>query len=107
MIDWTQILLAVISLLGVIITGVLVPYIRTRTTEKQREDVEFWVGVAVMAAEKQFDIGGQGAEKKEQVRKFIADKNINISDEELDQLIDFTVERLINQPWELFKDVIQ
>lgn len=101
-IDWTEILLALISLIGLLISSMLVPYLRAKTTEKQRENIEFWVGVAVMAAEKHFDLAGEGAAKKEQVKKFIREKGLNINDEQLDQLIDFTVEKLINQPWTEF-----
>lgn len=101
-IDWTEILLAVISLIGLLITGVLVPYIRANTTKKQRENIEFWVGVAVMAAEKHFDLTGEGVAKKEEVKKFLKAKGIKIPEEQLDKLIDFTVEKLINQPWTNF-----
>jgi len=104
-IDWTEIIMALIGLIGLLISGVLIPYLKSKTTENQREDIKFWVGIAVMSAEKQFDLAGQGQVKKEYVKDFIRTKNLNITDEQLDQLIIATVEKLINKPWEQFAGI--
>ena len=37
----------IIPLLGAIITYILIPYVRAKTTKEQRDNVYFWVRVAV------------------------------------------------------------
>ena len=110
-VDWTEILLALIGLLSVIITGVLVPYFRAKTkdyraslTEKERQTFDFWVDKGVLALELYIKDYGQGAIKKAQVkvfiRNFIETKELNISEEQLDILIDVAVNNLVRKPWE-------
>lgn len=105
MIDWTEILLALIGLVGVIISAVAVPYLRANTTEKQRENLEYWVDVAITAAEKHFEESGAGPAKKAEVKKFIESMGLPATDEQLDKLITSGVERLINKPWREFTGV--
>lgn len=82
---------ALIALIGAIITYVIVPYIKSKTTENQRENVKFWVQVAVGAAEQIYKEKGQGKLKKEYVLDFLNSKGIKITDEQLDVLIEATV----------------
>ena len=116
MIDWTEILLALISLLGVIITGVLVPYLNARTkdfkaslTEKQLDNLDYWVGVGVQAVENYFIESGRGPKKKEEVKEFIrgfiTKNDLDVTPEQLDKMIDASVDNLINKPWEQFTGV--
>ena len=115
-IDWTEIIMALIGLLGTIITLVLVPYFTAKTkdfkaslTEKQRSTFDYWVDVAVKAFEVYYKESGQGPVKKERVKKFIRDyietKELNITEAQLNLLIDSAVEDLINKPWEEFTGV--
>ena len=115
-IDWTEILLAVITLLGLIVTGVIVPFVKAKTenakaqlTEKQRENLEYWAGVGVQSAEIYFEETGAGVRKKEEVTEFllefVADKGLDISNYQISVLIDAVVENLINKPWEQFTGV--
>ncbi len=80
-----------ISLTGVLVTYLLIPYIKSKTTEKQREDIMFWVKVAVNAAEQIYKEKGNGKLKKEYVVKFLNDIGIKISEFELDVLIESAV----------------
>ena len=80
-----------ISLIGVLVTYLLIPYIKSKTTEKQREDIMFWVKVAVNAAEQIYKEKGNGKLKKEYVVKFLNDIGIKISEFELDVLIESAV----------------
>ena len=84
---------AVIALLGAVITYILVPYIRTKTTQGQRDTLLFWVSVAVSAAEQIFAGSGLGEKKKkkEYVVEFLDGKGIKISAEQLDALIEAAV----------------
>lgn len=85
---------AVITLIGAIITYVIVPYINSKTTEKQRDNAKFWVQVAVGAAEQIYKEKGQGKLKKKYVLNFLNSKGIDIDDEQLDVLIEAAVYEL-------------
>ena len=41
----------IIPILGAIITYILVPFLKQKTSKEQREEIAFWVSVAVNAAE--------------------------------------------------------
>ncbi len=89
-----KIILALIGLLGTIITYVLVPWVKTKTTKEQRDEVSFWVSVAVNAAEQIYREKGQGKLKKEYVIGFLTSKGIDIAVQELDVLIEAAVKEL-------------
>ena len=82
---------ALIALIGAIITYIIVPFIKSETTEKQRDNIHFWVWIAVNAAEQIYKEKGQGKLKKEYVLEFLNSKGIKITDEQLDALIEATV----------------
>ena len=84
----------VIVLLGTIITYIVVPYIKSKTTEKQRDNIYFWVQVAVNAAEQIYAEKGMGVVKKKYVVEYLRNKNINISEEDLNILIEAAVKEL-------------
>ena len=65
--DYTQIILSVIALLGAIITTFIVPWIRRKLTESQQRDLPFYIRILVAAAETMFSDEGVGAEKKQWV----------------------------------------
>ena len=83
-----------IPLLGAIITYLIVPFIKQKTTKEQRENIYFWVKVAVSAAEQIYKEKGQGKLKKEYVVDFLIAKGVNITIEELDVLIESAVKEL-------------
>ena len=84
----------IIPILGAIITYLIVPFIKQKTTKEQRENIYFWVEVAVSAAEQIYKEKGQGKLKKEYVVDFLVSKGINITIEELDVLIEAAVNEL-------------
>lgn len=96
MYDITTILEALLLLAGTIVTYVLIPYIKSKTTEKQQEDIKEWVRIAVTAAEQIYNGTGRGTEKKQYVLDWLSKNNIKVDSEKLDALIeaavyDFTV----------------
>ena len=62
-IDITQIVVAVIGLLSVIVTSVVVPLIKSKLTNSQWESISNYEVACVQAAEIIFNAQGKGAEK--------------------------------------------
>ena len=65
MYDITPIIEAVAALIGVIVTCVLIPFIKSKTTASQQAEINAWVKIAVSAAEQIFKGSGHGEEKKQ------------------------------------------
>lgn len=84
----------IIPILGAIITYILVPFLKSKTTEKQRENIYFWVASAVGAAEMIYKEKGQGKLKKEYVIDFLGSKGIKVTIQELEVLIESAVKEL-------------
>ena len=94
MIDITPVVKAVIMLACVIITCVLVPYIRSKTTLSQRHELLYWVQIAVQAAEQIYKGSGRGEEKKLYVQAWLRERNIVVNDSEIDAMIESAVHNL-------------
>ena len=60
----TPIIEAAFALIAAIITAVVVPYIRSKTTDTQRAELMALVRIAVTAAEQLYTETGKGKEKK-------------------------------------------
>ena len=97
-INWTEV---IIGICWIIITGVLVPFIRgmykTKLTENQQETVESIVETAVRWA-KQWLQTAEGAEKKRQVFEYVnrklADAKIDMTAEDIDKMIEAIYEKV-------------
>ena len=94
--DIEIIISVLIPIVGAVITYIVWPLIKEITTEKQRNNVLFWVEVAVLAAEKHFNEKGLGEKKKLFVLDFLQTKGMDITIDELDMIIDAVVEEVIN-----------
>lgn len=86
--DITLLIKAVLLLLSFIYTAILVPYIRSKTTETEREKLHNAVVMGVKAAEMMFDIG---ADKYAFVEKYLADQGFKLNAEEVKVLIESAV----------------
>jgi len=91
MIDLTQVVVALIGLLSVVISTVLVPYLRQKNTAEQMAQIEFWVSVAVQAAEMIYVGTGRGEEKKAYVVEFLNSKGFTIDMASIDAMIEAAV----------------
>lgn len=69
--DITPVVGAIISLLGAIITAVIIPLIRSKTTAAQWATIKQWTATAVQAAEVLYNSGGQGEEKRDYVMQYV------------------------------------
>lgn len=96
MIDITPILGAIASLLAAIITAVVVPYIKSKTTTDQQRQINTWVQIAVSAAEQIYSGSGRGEEKKRYVIDWLRQHNVTVDADQLDALIEAAVFELKN-----------
>ena len=89
-----KIALAIISIVGAVITGVLIPYLRSKITTNKLEEIQYWVNVAVTAAEQIFNEPKMGDLKKKYVLDFLSELGVNLTEEELNALIEAAVKEL-------------
>ena len=91
MTDITPIIEAVFALLAAIITAVVIPYIKNRTTAQQQAEINAWVRIAVAAAEQVYKGTGRGEEKKAFVLEWLKSHGVTVDMEKLDALIESAV----------------
>jgi len=95
--DITPIIGAILALLGAVITYILVPWIKSKTTTEQQAMINYWVTVAVQAAEMLHKEGsGRGEEKREYVIAFLKEKGFTVDETELRVMIEAAVLELKN-----------
>lgn len=94
MYDITPIIEAVAALIGVIVTCVLIPFIKSKTTASQQAEINAWVKIAVSAAEQIFNGSGRGEEKKAYVIAWLKEHGVKVDETELDALIEAAVYEL-------------
>lgn len=91
MFDITIIVEALIALIAAVITAVVIPYIKSKTNAQQQAEIAAWVKIAVSAAEQIYTGSGRGAEKKEYVLEWLAQRNITVDAGKLDAMIEAAV----------------
>lgn len=94
MVDLTQIIVAVLTLVISLITAYLVPYLKSKVSSEQLDTIKFWVNIAVEAAEMIYTGTGRGQEKKEYVTNFLNSKGFSLNIEEVENLIEAAVMEL-------------
>ncbi len=92
--DITSIIEAVIALISAVITVLLIPWIRTKTTESQRQKLVAWTKIAVAAAEQIFKGTGRGEEKKKYVISFLKGKGITFDENSINAAVEAAVKQL-------------
>ncbi|MEN6618174.1 MAG: phage holin, LLH family [Rikenellaceae bacterium] len=100
-----QILTLVIPLIGVILTSLVVPLLKTKISNEKLTSIELWVNIAVAAAEQMKAAGILTVPKKDYVVKFLKDKGVTITDQELDALIEAAVFEINKAKNLLFTDL--
>ena len=86
--------MAILTLLSALITTLLIPYIRSRTTAEQQAMIRNWVFIGVYAAEQLFKDSGMGADKKQYVLDFLQSKGITYDAAAIDAMIEAAVKQL-------------
>ncbi len=92
--DITPVVNTLIALIAAIITAFVIPWVKSKTTAAQREEIEAWVRIAVTAAEQIYSGSGKGKEKKKYVLDFLAEKNLKIDEESVDLMIESAVKEM-------------
>ena len=92
----TPIIESVIALAGVVVSCVLIPYIKSKTTAEQQKEINAWVKIAVSAAQQIYVGSGRGEEKKAYVIKWLREHGITVDEAKLDALIEAAVYELTN-----------
>lgn len=91
MVDLTQIIMAVIALIGSVITAYLIPYIKEKVESDKLDNALMWTQIAVQAAEQIYTQSGMGKEKKAAVIDLLASKGFKLDENEIDALIESQV----------------
>ena len=94
MFDSTTIFEAVFALIAAVITAIVIPYIKSKTTAQQQAALASWVKIAVAAAEQIYVGAGRGEEKKAYVLEWLAARNITVDTDKLDAMIEAAVYEL-------------
>ena len=91
MLDITDVLKAIVTLAVTVVTVIVIPWIRSRTTATQRAELAAWVKIAVEAAEQIYNGSGRGEEKKAYVLEWLENHGITADLDELDAVIEAAV----------------
>ena len=89
--DITTIIEAVFALAAAVITAIVIPYIKSRTTAQQQAEINAWVKIAVAAAEQIYTGIGRGEEKKAYVLNWLAEHGSTMDEERINALIEAAV----------------
>lgn len=92
--DITPIVEAVVAVVCAVVTCVLIPYIKSKTTTEQQKEINAWVKIAVAAAEQIYTGSGRGEEKKAYVLEWLRSHGVTVDDEKLDAMIEAAVYEL-------------
>ncbi len=76
-IDLTEIVLAVLGLCSALVTGVLLPWLKTRLAAAQLEKLEAWAKIAVAAAEQLYG-AGNGEAKLDYAVQYLKSRGIEL-----------------------------
>ena len=91
MVDLTQVITAALTLIMALVSAFLIPYLKSKLNAETLSKVQFWVNIAVEAAEMIYVGTGRGQEKKEYVVNFLNSKGFTLNMTEIDNLIEAAV----------------
>lgn len=93
-IDLTQLIIALVGIAVTVLTGYLIPLVKSKTTADAQATIQFWTTIAVNAAEQIYKEPGLGATKKQYVLQFLRQKGFHVDEASLDNLIESAVLQL-------------
>lgn len=97
-IDLTALFTAVITVIIAIISKYAVPFLKAKLANVKKDDLVFWVEIAVKAAEQLAKNGTiQKSGRKDYVKEFLVKKGFSLDTSEVDNLIESFVNDLPSQ----------
>lgn len=93
MTDLTPIINTAIALLAALVSAFVIPWLKAKTSEQDREELLKWVEIAVAAAQQLYH-QLEGPERKQYVRAFLASKGYDVNDRQVDSAIEAAVLKL-------------
>lgn len=81
----------VLGIISILVSGVLVPYLKRKGLQVKTNNALEAVEIAVKAAEQIYNQFGQGQLKKEYVLRRLSEQGIKLSEKELDDMIEASV----------------
>lgn len=91
--DFTNLIECLITLLSALATAFLIPFFKQKLSDEKQQKLQFWVQVAVTAAEQLFG-SKAGQQKKDYVVAFLLSKGIVVDVDEVTALIESEVYKL-------------
>lgn len=92
-VDLTPLFQAIIGITSVLITGFLVPWLKTKFSSEQLAKAQNWVQIGVYAAEKLYG-AGNGDTKLAYVEALLAQHRIRLDTQTLKALVDSEIKRM-------------
>ena len=92
--DNFNILQVVLAIVSIVVTGILIPLIKTKISKTDLEKALVITDIAVKAAEQIYKETGQGVIKKKYVIDYIKKSGLNLTDDEINALIESAVKEL-------------
>lgn len=97
MTDITPIINGIIALVSVIITVVVIPYIKRKSTVAQQEIITAVVKSAVYAAEQLYKGTGRGEEKKKFVIDYLHEHGIDVDIDDVTDNVNVLIEAVVKE----------
>lgn len=92
----TEIIEAIVAVFVVIMSLVVIPFIKSRIGEQNMDNFLKWVEIAVAAAEQLYD-SADGPVKKRYVLNYLYSKGFTVDETEMNLAIEAAVNRLHNE----------
>lgn len=93
----TPIITGILALLSTILTIVVIPYIKQKTTTTQQEQIAAVIKTAVYAAEQLFKGTGRGQEKKEYVVNYLHSLGIEVDIDDITDNLNVLIEATVKE----------
>lgn len=84
----TDIILAVLALISAIVTGIVIPLVKSKLNNEQLDMLDYWLNVLIAAAETKYKGQSMGAQKKEWVLNELQEMGLKFDVEAVSAAID-------------------
>ena len=102
--DNFNILQVILAIVSIVVTGILIPLIKTKISKTDLEKALVITDIAVKAAEQIYKESGKGPINKKYVIDYLNRSGLNLTDEEINALIEAAVKELNLWQTEILKE---